>query len=97
MDGLPAFALFGLGFAYYIAMERLAGGTIGKRLLGLRVVRVDGRPLGWGGAIVRNLMRPIDGLPLLYLLGIVTIAISGKDQRLGDMLAGTVVVGEGPG
>jgi uncharacterized RDD family membrane protein YckC len=43
-------------------------------------------------AVVRNLLRVVDGLPFLYLVGIITIAASKRDQRVGDMAAGTIVV-----
>jgi uncharacterized RDD family membrane protein YckC len=56
------------------------------------VVReADGAPIGWREAIVRNVMRPLDGL-VLYLLGFVAICVTRKGQRLGDLVAGTLVV-----
>ena len=79
-------------FLYFIILEGLGGATVGKRLLGLRVVREDGSACGLGRAVVRNVLRIIDGLPFLYLLGVVIIGRSEKKQRLGDILAKTVVV-----
>jgi len=78
--------------AYYIVAESLFGASVGKILFGLCVVRVDGRPLGVGAIVVRNLMRLVDALPALYLIGGASVLLSGDSQRLGDMLAKTTVV-----
>jgi uncharacterized RDD family membrane protein YckC len=78
--------------AYYIGAEALLAATPGKALLDLRVASVDGRPLNARQAVVRNLLRIVDGLPFLYLAGIIAIAASKRHQRVGDMVAGTVVV-----
>lgn len=77
---------------YYIAMESAVGATVGKLLLGLRVVSVDGGPASLGQVVVRTLIRIIDAAPFLYLVGIIVVAISKRDQRLGDMAAKTLVV-----
>ena len=87
--GFVAFA--GLAFAYYIVPEASWGASAGKLLLGLRVVREDGQPIGFGGAFLRNILRIVDGL-FFYLVGLVFIAISPKRQRLGDLAAHTLVV-----
>jgi uncharacterized RDD family membrane protein YckC len=80
-------------FVYYGASELfLRGQTLGKRLSGIRVVRLDGFALDPGGIFVRNLFRVIDHLPPLWLVPLV----SKKSQRLGDMVAGTVVVFDKP-
>jgi uncharacterized RDD family membrane protein YckC len=71
-----------------------SGRTPGKRLNGLRVVRVEGHPVGFVTSAIRNLIRPIDFLPSAYLLGAVVILSTRKNQRLGDIAAGTVVVRE---
>ena len=94
LDGLPFLAFVAVSLAYYTALEGLTGKTVGKRLLGLHVERLDGRPIGWGAAIARNLLRFVDGLPLFYVLGIVVIAVTRGDQRLGDLAAKTTVVGD---
>jgi len=78
---------------YYFALEASIGQTVGKRLLGLRVQRADGgRPSGWAIA-GRTLLRLIDGLPVLYLAGFITMLATGRSrrQRLGDLAAGTAV------
>jgi uncharacterized RDD family membrane protein YckC len=78
-------------FAYYSPQEGLFSLTIGKRLLGLRVLGKDGDPASIRESLIRNFLRFVDWLPFLYLLGAVTITISTKKQRLGDIAAGTIV------
>ncbi|HLK49317.1 MAG TPA: RDD family protein [Bryobacteraceae bacterium] len=68
------------------------GQSVGKRVLGLRVVEASGLRLELPQVIVRNLMRFIDALPALYLVGAVTCALNRRRQRLGDLVAGTVVI-----
>lgn len=81
-----------LWLAYYIVPEGLFGASLGKMFLGLCVVRVDGRPLSVAAIVVRNLLRIVDALPAFYLLGGVSVLITGSSQRLGDRWAGTTVV-----
>jgi uncharacterized RDD family membrane protein YckC len=80
-----------VAFAYYFPQEGLFSFTIGKRLLGLRVLGKRGDPASIRESLIRNFLRFVDWLPLLYVLGAVTIALSTQRQRLGDMAAGTVV------
>jgi uncharacterized RDD family membrane protein YckC len=68
------------------------GQSVGKRLLNLRVMDAQGLRLQFHQVLLRNLLRFVDMLPLLYLLGGVTCLISRRSQRLGDLAAGTVVV-----
>jgi uncharacterized RDD family membrane protein YckC len=85
--------LFVVQFGYWVAFEVWGGGrTPGKRLTGLRVVRTTGGPVGFTQSAVRNLVRLIDALPGVYLVGLVSIFVTGTNQRLGDLAAGTVVV-----
>ncbi|MEK6282311.1 MAG: RDD family protein [Acidobacteriota bacterium] len=71
------------------------GQTPGKRLLKLRVIREDGRPITFWEAVVRNLLRTFDMMPApFYSIGLISVFISFSDQRVGDMVAGTVVVRE---
>jgi uncharacterized RDD family membrane protein YckC len=71
------------------------GQTPGKRWLKLRVIREDGRPVTFWEAAVRNLLRTLDMMPApFYSLGLISVFISSSDQRIGDMVAGTVVVRE---
>jgi uncharacterized RDD family membrane protein YckC len=82
-------------FGYDVFFEVLASGrTLGKRWNGLRVVRTDGRPITVFPSLVRNLMRLVDFLPFGYLVGIVSILVTGKNQRLGDIAAATIVIRE---
>ena len=78
-------------FLYYIILEATMGATVGKRVVGLRVVKVGGSPVSWGGSIIRNLLRMVDGL-FGYLLGGIFVISSPMRQRLGDRLAKTVVI-----
>lgn len=90
LGALVALLFFGL---YGFLCEWLGGGaTPGKRLVGLVVLRADGRPAGAGPLLARNLLRVVDFLPALYLLGLVSAVGSGGVRRLGDWAAGTVVV-----
>lgn len=71
------------------------GQTPGKRLLKLRVIREDGRPVTFWEASVRNLLRTLDMMPApFYSIGLISLFVSSSDQRIGDMVAGTVVVRE---
>jgi uncharacterized RDD family membrane protein YckC len=91
----PAIAIF-LAFCiywgYFAAFEVLwHGQTPGKRIVGIRVVKDSGRPINAIEGIGRNLMRAVDGF-LLYAVGLVCMMISRQNRRLGDYVAGTLVV-----
>jgi len=79
-------------FAYFILLEAYLGWTVGKRILGMRVVNGRGNKIGLTKSLMRNLLRLVDGLPALNLLGIILILTSPKEQRLGDRIAKTYVV-----
>ena len=81
---------------YFAIFEWLWNGqTPGKRWLKLRVIREDGRPITFFEAAVRNLLRDFDIMPFpFYSIGLISVFTSSKDQRVGDMVAGTVVVRE---
>ncbi len=84
---------FIVSIGYGIALEwHWHGQTLGKRLLRLRVNDVSGLQLQFSQIVVRNLLRFVDSLPLLYLVGGLSCLISRRGQRLGDMVANTVVV-----
>jgi len=90
----PALGVVVLGWAlyYYFACESGGGQTLGKRAMGLRVMRADGSQADMREIFVRTILRVIDGL-FLYLVGLVAMLLSGqRRQRLGDMAAGTIVV-----
>jgi uncharacterized RDD family membrane protein YckC len=85
--------LFCVYWGYFASFEILwQGQTPGKRLAGIRVIKDSGRPINTYEAIGRNLMRAIDSLPTLYGVGIVCMMLSSQNRRLGDYVAGTVVV-----
>ena len=82
-------------FAYDIALETWNHGrSVGKLAVGLRVVRIDGEPEGFLTAAVRNLLRIADFLPAFYVVGTIAIVATSRNQRLGDLAAGTDVVRE---
>ncbi len=86
-------------WAWPVAFEVLwRGQTPGKRALGLRVVSTSGQAVGWAAAMVRNLVRVVDLLPVVtpYLAGGTMMVLSSRGQRLGDLAAGTLVVRELP-
>jgi uncharacterized RDD family membrane protein YckC len=80
-------------WGYFVFGEVARGGrTVGKRALGIRVVRDDGARVGLVDALIRNFLRLVDALPGSYAIGIVSVLLTRKRKRLGDILAGTVVV-----
>jgi uncharacterized RDD family membrane protein YckC len=90
-----AVAIFALLFVYPMAFELAAAGrTPGKRWSSLRVVCDDGSPLTFRASALRNVLRLVDILPGLYLVGAVAIFATRTNQRLGDLAAGTLVVRE---
>jgi uncharacterized RDD family membrane protein YckC len=81
-----------LVLVYYFALEATIGQTVGKRLLGLRVLRSDGSRPSVLTIAIRTLLRIVDWLPLLYLTGFITMMVTGvRRQRLGDLAARTRV------
>lgn len=85
--------LFSVFWLYPIAFEVLWGGrTPGKRALGLRVIAANGAPVGWLPAFSRNLLRVVDMLPFGYALGLLVSFGDPWGRRIGDMVAGTLVV-----
>lgn len=79
-------------FAYLIIMEAYVGWTVGKRLLGMKVVDGSGNRIGLRKSIIRNLLRMVDGLPAFNILGVILITSSDKGQRFGDRVAKTYVL-----
>jgi uncharacterized RDD family membrane protein YckC len=68
------------------------GQSPGKRALGLTVLHDDGTPVGWQASFIRNTIRFVDFLPLCYATGFITMLINADGKRLGDLVAGTIVV-----
>ena len=92
-DPLCIFFLFVM-LLYFVALEGMAGATLGKWAVGLRVVRTGGGRPGLTRAFLRNLLRLVDGLPAFSILGVVLILSSEERARFGDRIAGTRVVRE---
>jgi uncharacterized RDD family membrane protein YckC len=95
MSGAPALFFFLIALVYYVVMEVTSGATIGKKVMGLKVVKEDGTPIDWGAGVIRNILRIIDGF-FFYLVGAIVVWVSKKKQRLGDMAAHTLVVRSKP-
>ena len=90
---LLAFLTFSSYFAFFEWLW--SGQTPGKRWMKLRVIREDGRPITFWEASVRNLLRVLDMFPYpFYSIGLISVFSTSRDQRVGDMVAGTVVVRE---
>ncbi|SMC27083.1 Uncharacterized membrane protein YckC, RDD family [Andreprevotia lacus DSM 23236] len=91
--GMMMVVFFLIEWAYFIVLEVFFNGTsLGKRLTGLQVLREDGLPVGWRESVLRNLLREIDFLPFSYGIGLGFILLDKHARRLGDIVAGTVVV-----
>ena len=94
--GLVILLTFASLFGYYVLFEGLRDGqTPGKRLMHLRVVQDGGYSVSFAASAVRNIVRVVDMQPaFLYVVGMLSIVISRSGKRLGDILAGTMVVEE---
>ena len=97
-DWAGAFAVlfaFLASMAYGIVLEwRWRGQTLGKRVMRLRVIDAGGLRLEFNQVVIRNLLRAVDMLPALYLVGGCVALGTRKCQRLGDLAAGTIVIHE---
>ncbi len=92
LQGAPGLLFFLVAIGYYIGLEATKGATLGKMVMGLRVVKLaDGAAISWKEAVIRNLLRIIDGL-FFYLVGAIIVWVSKNKQRLGDIAGGTIVV-----
>ena len=92
-DGFLGGVLVGIvltPFAYYVFLEARYGRTLGKHLEGLVVTDADGSPASFRACLLRNLLRPVDFV-VCYLLGFVLVLATDRDQRLGDLVAGTEI------
>jgi len=88
---------FAVHFGYYVYFEVAhRGQTPGKRRMGLRAVKLNGTPVDLPASLLRNVLRVLDWLPGFYGLGVVAMFCSALEQRVGDVIAGTVVVREAP-
>jgi uncharacterized RDD family membrane protein YckC len=104
LSGIPVFAhqsspysaitaayIATLGFFYYFLLEGVFATTLGKSLLKLRVLGTDGDPCSWSASFKRNLLRLLDWLPFLYIMGWIFMLASRGRQRVGDRVAATIV------
>jgi uncharacterized RDD family membrane protein YckC len=95
--GIAALATFVLYNGYFIVFEWLLNGqTPGKRILHIRVIKQGGYSLRFFDTLLRNLLRVIDFLPFLYGVGLTSLLLTRDSQRLGDLIAGTLVVYQEP-
>ncbi|MBS4189523.1 RDD family protein [Bacillus sp. FJAT-49705] len=87
--------LFILNWGYFFAFEYFSGGrTIGKKVIGIRVIQDNGHSITLLSSFIRNFLRIIDSLPVYYFLGLIMIFFHSKHKRIGDLVAGTIVVHE---
>jgi uncharacterized RDD family membrane protein YckC len=88
--------IFVLMYGYFAVFEAMWNGqTPGKRLVRIRVIKDSGRPITPSEAVGRNLMRIVDWMPFpLYGVGIICAVLNQRNKRLGDLIAGTLVVHE---
>jgi uncharacterized RDD family membrane protein YckC len=84
--------MYAILIGYYVVLEATWGRTLGKRAVGIEVVRArDGVRCGWRDSLIRNALRPLDML-VLGLPGALLVLTSRRRQRLGDLAGGTLVV-----
>ena len=104
LSGSAGYIVFGLGtliiavilLGYFIFFEIIWNGqTPGKRAMRLRVILTSGYPLTPLAAIIRNVLRLVDALPSLYAVGVITMIVNKHARRVGDLVAGTMVIKEG--
>jgi uncharacterized RDD family membrane protein YckC len=94
-QGVVLVVFFALEWAYYVVCELwMNGQSVGKRSLGLRVVSSAGLSIGLRESLLRNLLRAADFVPNLYLVGLFVMCSDRKFRRLGDIIAGTMVISE---
>ncbi|HXP82888.1 MAG TPA: RDD family protein [Verrucomicrobiae bacterium] len=97
ISAILIFVYFLLMYGYFMMFESIWNGqTPGKRLTHLRVIKDSGQPITAIDAVARNLLRLVDQLPFAYGIGVLCTWISPQSKRLGDYVAGTVVVHEKP-
>lgn len=91
--GLALLVLFVVYWLYGVVFEVLNNGqTPGKKLYALQVVHDDGTPIRFPASVLRNLLLAVDLLPFLYVFGFISMAVSDRFRRIGDLVGGTMVV-----
>ena len=91
LSGVPFLLTLLVVLGYFFALELLLGQTLGKKIVGTRVVSEKGTDLGAGQVLIRTLLRVVDGFAF-YLVGFIAALASSKNQRVGDMVASTRVI-----
>lgn len=91
VTGTPHWVLVAASLGYYLVFEGVGGQTLGKMAVGVKVVDRDGRRAGWGAIAGRTALRLVDGV-VFYLVGLLVMVVTRRKQRLGDLVAKTVVV-----
>jgi len=92
-SGLYLIAFFILEWWYPVLFEVYRGGqTLGKKNFNIKVVNEDLTPVKFSASLIRNLLRTADFFPVFYVFGIISVVVTRRFQRLGDLAAGTVVV-----
>jgi uncharacterized RDD family membrane protein YckC len=89
--------LFCVYWGYFAAFEiAWQGQTPGKRVAGIRVIKDSGRPADAASIVLRNLLRVVDVLPAMYAVGVLSMLVTRHARRIGDLVAGTLVVHDRP-
>lgn len=97
VKGIVLILIFVSFWGYPVLCEvYFKGQTLGKRALGLEVVRADGLPVGWRESTLRNLLLVADFLPMVYITGLLSMMLDTRFRRIGDIVAGTLVVHKDP-
>lgn len=94
VQGGLAWLMYLIMLLYFIVLEKITGKTIGKYIAKTKVVSQDGRLVSWWQSVVRSLMRIVEILLFFYIVSIIVIFSSDKNQRLGDMVARTYVIND---
>ncbi len=85
--------IFTLQFGYFLLFEFfMKGSTLGKKIVGLKVMMANGQPVSFSACLIRNFIRVADMLPGVYLIGILSVLFTRRYMRIGDLAANTVVV-----
>ena len=95
-SGVFLLLLFFMSWGYRVVYEKVRGATPGKKSCGLKVVMTSGGPVTWTAAVLRNMLRVADFMPAAYVTGLGACLMSRRFQRLGDLVADTMVVYSGP-
>ena len=90
--GVFLLCVFVLEWFYPVFFEVKSGATPGKKMIGLVVVHDDGTPISLSSSLLRNLLRPVDFLPMFNMVGLFSMVCNKRFRRLGDFAAGTLVV-----